>query len=304
MKRIYDATLKATVTLDDAGQVRGINHLDEYREIEQHHGQAAAIAYVRDIAGKLNIAPESLGSLDQPMSYIDPQEKDVEYRFSEKKTFFDSTTYAYYQTYLNTPVWGAGITATVKDDPARVIAATNTSECDIDAKMPSAKDINRYRQLFTIGEKIDGTPPEPKAKRAKVPDSVGSKQLADILGKAAKASKGYDDQQIMPTLIRGRFFVYRYDPAKRTVDHPNPKSEEHQKGSAHDLDQPCCGTPPTLSLPPVPKSIQEGQWYLVAELIIRLPYEGSRMNWRMLVEVNTNTILYLRALSSGVNGCR
>ena len=26
------------------------------------------------------------------------------------------------------------------------------------------------------------------------------------------------------------------------------------------------------------------------------------MNWRMLVEVETNTILYLRALTSGVNG--
>jgi hypothetical protein len=33
-----------------------------------------------------------------------------------------------------------------------------------------------------------------------------------------------------------------------------------------------------------------------------LPYEGSRMNWRMLVEVEPNTNLYLRALSSGVNG--
>ena len=34
MRTIYDASLKATVTLDDSGQIRGINHLDEYREVE------------------------------------------------------------------------------------------------------------------------------------------------------------------------------------------------------------------------------------------------------------------------------
>jgi hypothetical protein len=30
---MYDPTLKATVTLDEAGRLRAINHLDEYREM-------------------------------------------------------------------------------------------------------------------------------------------------------------------------------------------------------------------------------------------------------------------------------
>lgn len=118
MRTVHDPSLKATVTLDDAGQVRGINHLDEYREIEHASGREAASAYVRDIAGKLNIAPESLHNLEQPVSFLDPQPQEVEYRFSEEKPAFDSTTYAYYQTYLNTPVWAAGVTATVKHAPA------------------------------------------------------------------------------------------------------------------------------------------------------------------------------------------
>jgi hypothetical protein len=96
MKTIYEPTLKATVTLDDAGHIRGINHLDEYREIEGFRGREAAAVYVRDIAGKLNIAREQLHSLEQAVSYLDPQEKGVEYRFSEEKTSFDSATYAYY----------------------------------------------------------------------------------------------------------------------------------------------------------------------------------------------------------------
>lgn len=290
MKTIYEPTLKATVTLDDTGHIRGINHLDEYREIERLRGREAAAAYVRDIAGKLNITREQLHSLEQAVSYLDPQEKGVEYRFSEEKTLFDSATYAYYQTYLNTPVWAAGVTATIKQAPARVVAATDTSQQGIDAKMPSAKVIERYRRLFAIGEKIDAPPSRLRAKRPEATDVASSDLLAEILGKAAKASKTMKDQEATPRLIRGRFFIYRYDPTKRTHD------------DSHPIDQPLCGVPPTLPLPPVPKSIQEGHWYLVAELVFRLLYEGGRMNWRMLVEVESNTILYLRPLTSGVNG--
>jgi hypothetical protein len=148
MRTIYDPNLKATIMLDDSGQVRGIKHLDKYREVEHLRGREAATAYVRSIAEKLNIAPEALRSLDQPVSYLDPQPQDVEYRFSEEKALFDSATYAYYQTWLNTPVWAAGITVTVKQPPARIVAATNTSEHGMDAKMPSAQAIERYRRLF------------------------------------------------------------------------------------------------------------------------------------------------------------
>lgn len=303
MRTIYDSSLKATVTLDNTGQVRGINYIDEYREIEHLRGREAATAYVRDIAGKLNIAPEALRGLELRVSYLNPHAQDVEYRFSEEKTSFDSATYAYYQTYLNTPVWAAGVTATVKQAPARIVAATNTSEQGIDAKMPSAEAIERYRGLFATGEKVDTLSSRATAKRAKEAGVAGSDLLADILGKAAKASKGLDDRQGTSRLIRGRFFVYRYDSAKRTVDHPHPTpSTNVPEKDVTGCGDSFCGTPPMLPLPPVPKSIQEGRWYLVAELVFHLPYQGGPMNWRMLVEVETNTILYLRALTSNVTG--
>ena len=72
MRTIYDPSLKATVTLDDSGQIRGINYSDKHRDIEHLRGREAATAYVRSIAGKLNIAPEALRRLDQPVSYLDP----------------------------------------------------------------------------------------------------------------------------------------------------------------------------------------------------------------------------------------
>src|SRR2546430_895993 len=172
MRTIYDPNLKATITLDDSGQVRGIKHIDKYREVEHLGGREAATAYIRNIAEKLNIAPEALRSLDQPVSYFDTQPH---------------------------------------------------------------------------------------------------------------------DRQITARLIRGRFFIYRYDPDKRTEAHPEPTPSIYvpEQGATQPIDRPLSSPPPTLPLQPVPKSIQTGHWYLVAELIVRLTSERQSANWRMLAEVRT-----------------
>ena len=283
MRTHYDPGLNATVTWDDAGRVRGILYFDKYREMENLRGRAAAEAYIRDVAKNLNIAPEAVRGIEQPVSYLDPREQGVEYRFSEEKVSFDTTTYVYCQTYLNAPVWGAGITVTLKQArkqaPTRVVAATDTSQQGIDAKLPSPKALERYRRLFASGGKVDGPRSRRKVRRPQEPDIASADLLTDILGGAAKVAKGLDDAQITPRLIRGRFFIYRYDAKERTKDESL-----------------------TLPLPAVPKSIQDGSWYLAAELVFRLPYGRTRMNWRILVEVETNAILCVRALSSGVIG--
>lgn len=298
MRTVYDRALKANVILDDDGQVRAVNHLDEYPEIDGVRGRDAAATYVRSTAATFNIAPSALRDLEQPLSYLDPQPRDVEFRFSDDKPAFDSTTFAYAQTFLNTPVWAAGVTATVKQAPARVLASTNTSAQGINARMPAQEAIERYRRLFATGEK-----PRAQQGRAK----AAPKLAADAANGLWNEILGFQANQAEPPasrLIRGRFYVYRFQSAQRTDRHepPGPSAHHHELGPASHDDQPLCGTPPTLPLPPLPPAIEEGRWYVVAELVFRLPHEGSRMNWRMLVEIETNAVLYLRALTSGVNG--
>jgi hypothetical protein len=306
MVTIYNPDLKAAVILDNDGEVRGLNYLDEYPEIENRNGLEAAIAYVRTIAGNFNVVPDQLQRIEQRVSYFNPQPQDVEFRFNQEKYLFDSAIYGFYQTYLNTPVWASGITATLKQAPWRVVSATNTSARNINAEMPSNEAIERYRQLFATGEKVDDPRLPAIARRQEESNIADSNLLSEILSEIGNEETGIDNpSQTPPRLIRGRFFVYRYESAKRTHDwpHPNPNPQiPPTHVPAQSPEQPVCGTPPTLPLPPVPREIQEGQWYVVAELVFRLPYEGSRMNWRMLVDVETNGILYLRALSSGVNG--
>ena len=300
MNTVYDPTLKANITLDESGRVRGVNHLDKYPEIQDLQGREAADAYIRDVADALVIAPDALKELQQRVSFFDPRPQDIAYRFDDEKGLFDSATYAYYQTYLNTPVWASGLTVTLKQAPARVVAATNTSAEEISAEIPSQEALDRYRRLFATAEKAARVPPQLRAALNDDADFDGAKLLDKILGEAATTSKSLDDRQAAPRLISGRFFVYRYDSDER-ADHPHaePAPNDPEGVAAQDPDQPLHETPPTLPLPRVPETIEEGRWYVVAELVFRLPYEGSRMNWRMLVEVETDTILYLRALSSG-----
>ncbi|KAJ0418847.1 hypothetical protein BJY00DRAFT_314524 [Aspergillus carlsbadensis] len=60
---------------------------------------------------------------------------------------------------------------------------------------------------------------------------------------------------------------------------------------------------PTLILPPVPETIEEGRDYLVKDVLFALEMSGhGNLNWRALVEVGDGTILYLRALTAGLHG--
>lgn len=300
MKTHYEPSLKATLTLDAAGDIRGINHLDEYLEIENRRGREATDAYFRDIAPHLKIRPEALLRMDQQVSYLDPADKDIEYRFHEEKQQFDSSTYAYYQTYLNTPVWAAGLTATVKQSPSRVVAASNTSASGIDAKLPSPEKIELYRKLFFSAQGTAGTVNTPETNGGAA--AGNGNLLGSILGKATKGVQGVDDKQ-PARLKRGRFFIYRYDPDKRTEDFPRADDAPDQPFDAMADGSKLNAQPhPSLNLPAVPKSVQPNHWYLVAELIVHLPYLGKPLNWRLLVEVESNAILYLRALTDNANG--
>ncbi len=286
MRRVYVSDLNASV-IRDGDKIRSISFVNEYPEIPNAIGSGLPKSFLRGMASKLGLDLGELSNLDQVESFEAPEKRGVEFRLSDEKTFFDTTTYVYRQTVLNIPVWSAGLTVTVKHDEGQVLSMTNTSESGIDAKLPAANSLNRYRRLFATGEKAG--PQEQKRATAKGGAQV---QLSDILSEALNS---YDKgKPPASALIRGRFYIYRHDADKRLTDHPDvdqrgAQDNEHEEQL-------------TLPLAQVPKSIKDGSWRVVAELIVRLPYKGHRMNWRLLVDVETDAVLYLRALASGVNG--
>jgi hypothetical protein len=109
------------------------------------------------VAKIFRIPEKTLKNIDQQVSFDDPIEQDVEYLLSKQKQFFDSTTIEFSQTYLNLPIWHAGLTVTVKHTPSlkdskyQIIHAVNTSQKGIDAKLPPSNIIERHKKLFHIG---------------------------------------------------------------------------------------------------------------------------------------------------------
>jgi zinc metalloprotease ZmpB len=288
--------LKARVSVDDEGTVRHLLHHDEEWEPTEKDPRAAAIEYVRAQAGVLEIPERALERVDERVAYTEPRDEEGAFRLVDEKRQFDSITFAFAQTYLNVPVWRRGISVTIKADPPSVVEATNTTLAGVRADLPGDDAIDRWRELFAVAERsTDGG-------RAEAPTTPSDEMIREALGLTYERAKESD---AMAALVgdaerlrvnQGRFYVYRYDPDERQPNTPVLDGDTAFDLEADDVE-------PTFPLPRVPDPIQPGQDYLVAEVVFTLPFFGlESLNWRGLFEVETNTVLWLRALIAGVNG--
>ncbi len=138
MKESYRPDLKAHVLIDDAvNRVRSIRHIQEYWESPSGGGLMTAVAYLRDFASVYEIPTSRFYRLESKVSYLDPREQAEGYRLSHEKRMFDSEIFGFYQTYLNVPVWRAGLKVTIKQGPNRVVRSTDTTQLGVDAKLGS-----------------------------------------------------------------------------------------------------------------------------------------------------------------------
>jgi hypothetical protein len=261
MKHSLEVDLNATITRDDNSTIRAITFSHNRLATPS---AASAKSHVRRLASKIGLDIAELSKLDRKATHFEPKKSGLLFHLSDEKTFFDTTTYVYTQTYLDTPLWGAGITATINDETGRILSIVNTSKTGIDADLPPARDIKRYRKLFRAGESGPGA----EETRSKQALTAATEQLTEILRSSLEG-------------------------ACKDKDHPE-LSEKQQKYGAESYEG--------ENLPTLPDSLEDGSWHLVAELVIRLPYERHRMNWRLLVSVAMGDMLYLRVLTSHVNG--
>ena len=308
MSERYDPQLKARLTLDDDQRVRGINHQDEFWQAEESAPRKAALAYLRSVSDRLGVPTAQLDFAHQPVTYLEPRAQDTEFRLSEEKTYFDSTTEGFYQTHLNVPVWGAGVAVTLKHNPTRVVSAVNTSLADVHAELPSGDAIERWRTVIEQVEPVGKRASEGLAEEgvvtatgAFVGELVGGFAFKRSRSAAAAAAR---EQARQARVLSGRFFVYRYDPDERLPGHKHPESPPQDIGLTDEEASPLLGDrEPTLPLPEVDRRIKPGRDYLVAELVFFYPTsEWGDINWRALVELQTGSILYLRALAAHVDG--
>lgn len=308
MNEEFDPGLRAQVVRDDAGRVRAIHHAQEFWASEEGSPLAAAIGYVRQMASVYEVPPTELASLHVRATHVDPEERGIEYRLEDETQSFDAATFGFAQTYLNTPVWGAGIKVLVKLGPNRVVRSVDTSHVAIEAEMPPDEAVDRYKRLFTTAEVL-------RARREKGDEpseteaAAGRRLIVEATGvkRPTRRAKGASQPGRIGDLrlIRGRFWIYQYDEADRLpsdgkragrVDRGQPDGNVVGETRPE-------GAPLTLPLPPVARTIQDGRHYLVAEITFEAPAEGrDHITWQALVDIATGSVLYLRALSGDVDG--
>src|SRR5438552_4819264 len=295
MEIVFNKDLKADLSIDDKQQVRQILHKGEYYLLENNSARLAASEYFQKLAEIYQLPAEQLKNMHQQVSFLDPIEQGIEYRQSEEKNFFDSTTIGYFQTIYNVPVWRTGMSVTIKQNPNRVVLSSNNSRDDIQLKLPSQQSIEKWRDMllhYAIPYKTQGFALQ------KTEFIAHGEFVHEILGLKTKTSRGKKmetEGREFPQLIRGRFYVYKYD-AKNRQELPE---QDKNKTDSIDVEN----FHPTLPLPPVSGKIKDGNYYLVAEITFSLytPQFGH-LNWLALVEVETDSILYFRALVDGISG--
>lgn len=302
MREFESPELKARVSLDDADRVRQINHLEEPWESAQESPLSAAIEYLREQAGVLNVSPDELRSPQEKLSFVAPAKQGVEYRLGDQKELFDSSTIVFNQTYLNVPVWRAAITLTLKHNPNRVVMASDTSEHGIGAALPRKEKIDEHRRLFALAaadRRLRVLGLEDQARFAGLAEDDEQPRTAAfvrrVLGRDVGEEAPLDDARA----IRGRFFVYQYDESHRLPAHPGhtlPPEITEEEPPAPSVES-GAEPPPTLTLPPVDPWIHDGEWRLVSEVTFSLTTpEYGALNWRALVDVETDSVLLLEPL--------
>ena len=311
MPEIYDPKLKARLSVDAANRVRGINHVDEYWESPESTPMQTAVAYLREVSDALAVPDDQFAFAHQAVSFLEPEaDRDTEFRSSEEKTLFDATTEGFYQTHRNVPVWAAGVTVTVKHSPLRVVSAVNSSLDGLDADLPSEEVIDRWRNVIRQAT-------TERAERAEgLADEAGKSGTATLVGEVIagrafkrstrRVTQAERDATRSARILSGRFFIYRYDPDERLPKVEQPAEPPPpvigfagEEGEGFQSPEKV----PTLPLPPVDRRIRAGNDYLVVELVFRyVTPEWGDINWRALVELETGSILYLRALADEVNG--
>ena len=312
MKESYHPDLKAHVLTDDTSRVRAIRHTQEYWESPLSGGLTTAVAYLRHFAPVFEIRPSTFDRLETKVSFLDPRAQDEEYRLSEERRQFDSETFGFYQTFLNVPVWRAGLKVVVKQGPSRVVSSENTTQPGVDAKLPSADAIERYRKVLTnanaatVQRRALQAQPDlraaAKAERVKAADGETEREGETFVRKLLSVKKSAKDEQPTARLIRGRFWVYRYDADERLPKGEGqtaPGTRKSRKSSGREVPRP---EALPFDIPAVNDKIKDGACYLVAEITFEVSAGRDRHTWRALVELETGSILFLRPLFDHVSG--
>jgi zinc metalloprotease ZmpB len=261
----FPLTPSVQIERDPTGRTRSLSHGGQPYGIELGilNAQKLAEAYLRDVADIYGIDSNWLNALDQkPSNAI--SNAGTELRFAQQSTITGTATVSFQQTHYGLPVWQAGFTASMLAGPLRTTGSLSTLHPKIDAPKPG-------RDAKCLAGKIQG------------------QDLRKLLGVGQKR------QEI--TINAERLWIYQYRADQRLPQVQPKVPAGKRRGLTGDESL-------VLPLGPVDKSIVDGRHYVVTEVLFDLPLlpRFRKLHWRAFIEVDTCSVLYLRALIDFCSG--
>ena len=271
MPQDFDESVNAHVNRDERGVVRDVLHLEGPYRATAPTAQLAAQEYLEKFHRLFGFTIEELRSLGQtPESR--PRPIGVEYRFLTEKTQFDTTIVTFSQTCLGLPVWEAGASVQMRQNPFRVVSAQSTGHADVNVTLPSEARVDRLVGL----------------KAAALGRSLGLSEKEERFDRASLKI----ERQVL--------YIYRYEADKRVreieqIPVKGPGEDAQAFVHRHHHEHP--------ALPATPSEIVDGRHYLVAAVyfVLGVP-DIPDLRWVALVEAETLSVLMLRAFVATVDG--
>jgi zinc metalloprotease ZmpB len=259
----FHQTLRTKIRLDAERIPRDLIHEEHFRSSAGSARQAAR-EYLHSHGDLIGTGAGELKNLGRhPENEL--VDAGIEYRFHTEKPQFGATTVAYYQTVFGLPIWEAGLAVHMKHAPFRIVGAQTTRHAKIKITKPSARARGRLKDLSA--------------------DALT--KLLGITGSKTEFEAG------TLRVLRRRLMIYRYEASKRLVRPRRVGKARKEPALDH----------PTLPLPPVKRGITDGRHYVVAALDFRTASRNfGVLHWIALVEAETLSVLYLRALVDHVCG--
>ena len=254
----FSPSANAYLTKNDDGKVQSITHFDEPYKSNAANPQLVAQEYLTKYGVEYGIADSTMSSLNQ-VSDRDISDSVLEIRFDSQKEMFDNSTVSYIQTYNGLPIWGAGVTLQILQNPYRVLSSYATTHTEVNVNKPSAAALKKYKK-------------------------VSLAELKTALG------AGLQNQKSLK-IVANELNIYQYKVADRIIA-PHP----------HDDKETFCFDHSSIELPVVDASIAENGFYVVAKVDFMLSDGAEPIPYIAMIEVETNSVLYLRAMTSQLTG--
>ncbi len=180
----FNAAVNGYLLKDNEGNVQSITHFDAPYVCNAATAQEAAQEYLGKFSGMFGMAASELSNLDRSADR-DLADNPLELRFESQKDVFDSSTVTYQQTYNGLPIWGAGVTIQIRQNPYSVLSSYATNHADVSVNKPSAAAMRKYKTV-TVNE---------------LKAAIGTANIGTF------------------KVVSSEFYIYQYKAAERTLPH-------------------------------------------------------------------------------------